>query len=58
MEKKTAFVDIQELYEYVKEVRNGSVILTKEEMVELYNYVYNNISIPPEDRIRLIDIIT
>ena len=58
MKKKTAFVDIQELNEYVEEVCKGSVMLTREELVELYNYVYNDMLISPKDKIRLIDAIT
>lgn len=58
MKKKTVFVDIQELNEYVEEVCKGSVMLTREELVELYNYVYNNILISPKDKIQLIDAIT
>lgn len=58
MEKKTSFVDIEELNEYVEEVKQNQILLTKEELIELYNYIRNSILVDPKDKLRLLDEVT
>ncbi len=58
MQKKTQFVDIQELNEYMEVLRKGNVLLTNEEITELHNYICTSSLISPKDRERLLDIVS
>lgn len=53
MNKKTGFITIEELYEYVNEVVSGNVPLSHDEILELRQYINWDVLIRPNDRKKL-----